>query len=46
MWDNEYGYAIIGWVKDDTINFYQTTASATIIPDSSPGIYKRLVNMS
>ena len=46
MWDNEYGYAIIGWVKDDTVNFYQTTVSATIIPDSSPGIYKRLVNMS
>ncbi len=45
MWDNEYGYAIAGWVDDRHIEFYKKVASATVIPGSSPGIYKRMVEM-
>jgi predicted N-acetyltransferase YhbS len=33
-----YGYAIIGWVG--STDFYEHTVGATIIPDSSPGIWK------
>ncbi len=43
MWDHEYGYAIIGWT-DEAIEFYKTTVGATVIEDSSPGIYKRLID--
>ena len=44
MWDNEYGYAIVGWVTDDAIDFYKKTVSASVIPNSHPGIYKRMVD--
>ena len=37
-----YGYAIIGAVGP--AEFYQKTVNASIIPDSSPGIYKGRLN--
>ncbi len=43
MWDNEYGYAIIGWA-DEAIEFYKKVVGATVIEDSTPGIYKRLID--
>jgi hypothetical protein len=43
MWEEGYGYAIIGWPAKEAIGFYQKTVNAEIIPDSSPGIYSRLV---
>jgi hypothetical protein len=43
MWEEGYGYAIIGWPSAEAIGFYQKTVNAEIIPDSSPGIYSRLV---
>ena len=42
MKDDGYGYAIIGWV-DDAIEFYKTTVGATVIEDSEPGIYDRMI---
>jgi ribosomal protein S18 acetylase RimI-like enzyme len=36
-----YGYAIIGDVKDPA--FYAKTVNATLIPDSSPGIYRNRI---
>jgi Acetyltransferase (GNAT) family len=33
-----YGYAIIGWVGPT--EFYERTVGATLIPDSSPGIWQ------
>ncbi|WP_321415889.1 GNAT family N-acetyltransferase [uncultured Desulfobacter sp.] len=45
MWDNEYGYAIVGWVDENHIDFYQKNTFATVIPESSPGIYKRMIDM-
>jgi GNAT superfamily N-acetyltransferase len=33
-----YGYAIIGWVGPQ--EFYEKTVGATVIPDSTPGIWK------
>nr|WP_319492162.1 GNAT family N-acetyltransferase [uncultured Desulfobacter sp.] len=46
MWDNEYGYAIVGWVDEDQMEFYKKSTLATEIPGSSPGIYKRMVEIS
>lgn len=45
MWDNEYGYAVVGWVDENQIDFYKKNTFATVIPGSSPGIYKRRVDM-
>ena len=45
MWDNGYGYAIIGWTTEDSIDFYLKTVGATLIENSSPGIYKRMVEI-
>lgn len=42
MKNDGYGYAIIGWVED-AIEFYQTTVGATVIEDSEPGIYGRMI---
>jgi GNAT superfamily N-acetyltransferase len=39
-----YGYAAIGWC-DDAMEFYRKAAGAIPIPDSSPGIYSRLIAM-
>jgi GNAT superfamily N-acetyltransferase len=33
-----YGYAIIGWIGPQ--EFYEKAAGATVIPDSTPGIWK------
>ncbi|HEU0292302.1 MAG TPA: GNAT family N-acetyltransferase [Anaerolineales bacterium] len=33
-----YGYAIIGWVGPQ--QFYEKSVGATVIPDSTPGIWK------
>ncbi|MEL6306738.1 MAG: GNAT family N-acetyltransferase [Chloroflexota bacterium] len=37
MWGQGYGYAIIGGVGP--IAFYEKMVGATVIPDSTPGIY-------
>ncbi|NLI90584.1 MAG: GNAT family N-acetyltransferase [Epulopiscium sp.] len=42
MKENGYGYAIIGGASD-AIEFYSKVAGATIIPDSYPGIYGRMI---
>ena len=44
MWDNEYAYAVIGWTTDRSIDFYKKSVGAIEIPDSYPGIYKRMVD--
>jgi GNAT superfamily N-acetyltransferase len=44
MWDEGYGYAIIGWPAHSAIGFYAKTVQAQVIEDSSPGIYRRLVD--
>ncbi len=36
-----YGYAIIPWVRFE--EFYQKAVGAVSIPDSEPGVYRRLV---
>ena len=43
MWEEGYGYAIIGWPAREAVGFYEKTVNAEIIADSSPGIYTRLV---
>jgi GNAT superfamily N-acetyltransferase len=44
MWDEGYGYAIIGWPARSAMGFYVKTVQAQVIEDSSPGIYRRLVD--
>lgn len=44
MEEDGYGYAIIGWV-DDARGFYEKTVGATVIEDSYPGVYGRLVGI-
>jgi hypothetical protein len=44
MWEEGYGYAIIGWPAKSAIDFYRKTVDAQIIENSSPGIYSRLVD--
>lgn len=39
-----YAYAIIGWV-DDALGFFQKAVGATIIEDSFPGVYSRLIDI-
>lgn len=43
MWEMGYGYAIIGWPTKSAIPFYEKTVQAELIEDSSPGIYKRMI---
>ena len=38
-----YGYAIIGSASDGVADFYRKTVSASVIEDSSPGIYKGML---
>ena len=40
-----YGYAIIGAVSDENSKFYKTVARATIIENSTPGIYAGILNV-
>ncbi|MDP4145472.1 MAG: GNAT family N-acetyltransferase [Bacillota bacterium] len=44
MWEDGFGYAIIGWTNK-AIGFYEKTVQAVVIEDSSPGIYKRMIEM-
>ncbi len=38
-----YGYAVIGGASEGVADFYRKTVGATIIEDSSPGIYKGML---
>ncbi len=38
-----YGYAIVGSASDAVADFYRKTVGATVIKDSSPGIYKGML---
>ena len=38
-----YGYAIIGGASEGVADFYRKTVGATVIEDSSPGIYKGML---
>ena len=44
MWDAGYGYAIVGWPAPSAVGFYAKTVQAEVIDDSSPGIYRRLID--
>jgi GNAT superfamily N-acetyltransferase len=44
MWDEGYGYAVIGSPAAGAIGFYEKTVDAEIIEDSSPGIYRRMID--
>ena len=39
-----YVYAVIGWVSSE--NFYRRHCGAILIPNSSPGVYQRLISHS
>lgn len=41
MWAQGYGYAIIGGVGP--VEFYERAVAATVIPDSTPGVYAGLL---
>ena len=43
MSNEGYAYAVIGWVDDEGVSFYQRVVGATPIPDSHPGIYGRMI---
>lgn len=43
MRNDGYGYAVIGWVEEDTAEFYKKTVGATVIEDSFPGVYSNLI---
>lgn len=42
MWEEGYAYAVIGWVGE-ALEFYQKAVNATVIENSAPGIYKRMI---
>ena len=44
MREEGFAYAIIGWVGD-ALPFYQRTVGATIIENSHPGEYKRMIDL-
>lgn len=44
MREEGYAYAIIGWVSD-ALPFYEKTVGAVPIPDSHPGIYRRMIGI-
>lgn len=44
MQEDGYGYAAIGWC-DHAAGFYEKCCGAVLIPDSSPGVYGRLVDI-
>lgn len=43
MWEEGYGYAVIGWPAPDAVGFYAHSVGAQPIEGSSPGIYGRMV---
>lgn len=44
MREEGYAYAIIGWVSH-AIQFYEKTVQATVIDNSFPGVYRRMIRM-
>lgn len=44
MREEGYGYAIIGWTNK-AIGFYEWTVGATVIENSTPGIYRRMIEI-
>lgn len=40
-----YGYAIIGWLAETAVAFYETCVDAVMIDETSPGIYKRMIEI-
>jgi predicted GNAT family acetyltransferase len=44
MREEGYAYATIGWVSDALV-FYEKTVGAVVIPDSHPGVYRRMVGI-
>lgn len=42
LWDQGYAYAIIG--SAGPVDFYVKTVNASVIPDSSPGIYVDMID--
>jgi len=47
MKEQDYGYAIIGWVNKEAIPFYKKQVNATIIKNSTPdkSIYKNKISL-
>ena len=43
MYERGYNYAIIGWVGP--AEFYQKACGATMIPDSTPRSYRRMITV-
>lgn len=43
MWNDGYGYAVIGWPARQAIGFYAKAVNASLIEDSTPGIYGRTI---
>lgn len=43
---NGHGYAIIGWVEENSFDFYKKAAGAVEIPDSFPGMYETYLRRS
>lgn len=44
MWQDGYGYAIIGWT-DEAVEFYKKAVNAIVIEDAAPGVYKRMIEV-
>lgn len=44
MWEDGYGYAIIGWCSG-AAKFYEKAVNATVIENSFPGIYNRMIDI-
>lgn len=44
MWEDGYGYAIVGWPAKQAMGFYERQVGAQLIEGSSPGIYRRLID--
>ncbi|MCI1955130.1 MAG: GNAT family N-acetyltransferase [Oscillospiraceae bacterium] len=38
-----YGYAVVGWVEDNTAGFFENTVGAAAIAGSFPGVYRNLI---
>lgn len=45
LWNGGYAYAIIGWPNEPAKAFYAKAAGATVIEDSTPGIYGHMVSV-
>ena len=44
LWNEGFGYAIIGWPAKKAMGFYEKTVNAQVIENSSPGIYSRMID--